>query len=74
MNLHPMLNDYDTVEWRGRKPCGNFQSCVDYQVCFGTGGVVWCKSGVDERVQDPGSAFNMGGEQDGGEGGKMGYI
>jgi hypothetical protein len=31
-------------------------------------------SRVVERVQDPGSVFNMGGKQNGGEGGKMGYI
>jgi hypothetical protein len=43
-------------------------------VCFGTRGVVLCKSRVVERVQDPGCVFNMGGKQNGSEGGKMGYI
>jgi len=43
-------------------------------VCFGTRGVVLCKSRVVERVQDPGGVFNTGGKQNGGEGGKMGYI
>ena len=36
--------------------------------------VVLCKSRVVERVQDPGGVFHMGGKQNGGEGGKMGYI
>jgi hypothetical protein len=43
-------------------------------VCFGTRGVVLCKSRVVERFQDPGGVFNRGGKQNGGEGGKMGYI
>ena len=43
-------------------------------MCFGTRGVVLCKSRVVERVQDPGGVFNTGGKQNGGEGGKMGYI
>jgi hypothetical protein len=43
-------------------------------VCFGTRGVVLCKSRVLERVQDPGSVLYMGGIQNGCEGGKMGYI
>jgi hypothetical protein len=43
-------------------------------VCFGLGGVVLCKSHVVERVQDPGGVFHMGGQQNGGEGGKMRYI
>jgi hypothetical protein len=37
-------------------------------------GIVLCKSGVVERVQDPGSVSNTGGKQNGGEGRKMGYI
>jgi len=43
-------------------------------VCFGTRGVVLCKSRVVQRVQDPGGVFDTGGKQNGGEGGKMGYI
>jgi hypothetical protein len=43
-------------------------------VCFGTRGVVLYKSRVVERVQDRGGVFIMGGKQNGGEGGKMGYI
>ena len=43
-------------------------------MCFGTRGVVLCKSRVVKRVQDPGGVFNTGGKQNGGEGGKMGYI
>jgi len=43
-------------------------------VCFGRRGVVLCKSRVVERVQEPGGVFNTGGKQNGGEGGKMGYI
>jgi len=55
-------------------PRGKLQSSVGYQLCFGTRGVVRCKSCVVERVQDPGCACNMGGTQMGGEGGKMRYI
>jgi hypothetical protein len=36
--------------------------------------VVLCKSRVVERVENSGSVFNTGGIQNGGEGGKMGYI
>jgi len=43
-------------------------------VCFGTRGVVLCKSRIVERVQDPDGVFNRGGTLNGGEGGKMGYI
>jgi len=43
-------------------------------VCFGATGVVSFKSRVVEGVQDTGGVFNTGGKQDGGEGGKMGYI
>jgi hypothetical protein len=71
MNLHLMDLHYDTVECSGRKPRGNIQSWVGYRVCFGTRGVVLCKSRVLERVQDPGSVFNTGGEQTGGEAWKM---
>jgi hypothetical protein len=74
MNLHRMRLHYDTVECSGRKPRGKVQTCVGYQVCFGTRGVVLCKSRVVKRVQDPGGVFNTGGKQNGGEGGKMGYI
>jgi hypothetical protein len=43
-------------------------------VCFRTKGVVLRKSHGVERVQNPGSVFNMGGKQNGGEGTTMGYI
>jgi hypothetical protein len=43
-------------------------------VCFGTRGLVLCKSRVVQRVQDSGGVFNMGGKQNGGVCGKMGYI
>ena len=43
-------------------------------MCFGTRGVVFCKSRIVERVQDPGGVFITGGKQNGGEGEKMGYI
>jgi hypothetical protein len=33
-----------------------------------------CKLHVVEMVQDPGSVFNTGGTQNGGEGGQMRYI
>jgi len=52
----------------------NVQSCVGYRVGFGTTGVVWCKSRVIEMVQDAGSVFNMGRKDDGGVGGKKGFI
>ena len=44
MNLHPKRLNYDTVACSGRKPRGKVQSCVGYWVCFGTRGVVLCKS------------------------------
>ena len=39
-------------------------------MCFGTRGVVLCKSRDVKRVQDAGSVFDMGGKANGGEGGK----
>ena len=44
MNLHPRHQHYDTVESSERKPRVDLQSCVGYQVCFGTRGVGLCKS------------------------------
>jgi len=44
MNLHPRRYHYDTVERSERKPRVNVQSCVGYRVCFGTRGIVLCKS------------------------------
>jgi len=43
-------------------------------VCFGTKGVVLCESHDVKRVQDAGGVFNMRGMENGGEGGKKGYI
>ena len=43
-------------------------------MCFGTRGVVLCKSRDVEIVQDTGCVFNMGGIENGGVGGKKGYI
>jgi hypothetical protein len=37
-------------------------------------GVVLCKSRDVERVEDAGSVLNRGGKENGGEGGKKGYI
>jgi len=36
----------------------NIQSCVGYLVCFGTRGVVLCKSGDVEIVQDAGAVID----------------
>jgi hypothetical protein len=44
MNLHPKHYHYDTVACSTRKPKEIVQSCVGYWVCFGTRGVVICKS------------------------------
>jgi len=44
MNLHPKRSHYDTVACSERKPRWKVQSCVGYWVCFGTRGVVLCKS------------------------------
>jgi hypothetical protein len=44
MNLHSKLYHYNTVACSGRKPRRKVQSCVGYWVCFGTRGVVLCKS------------------------------
>jgi len=84
MNLHPRHQHCDIVQGSGRKPRVNIQSCVGYQVCFGTRGVVFCKSHDVEMVPDAGSVFNSGrkdnggvGRQrkgNGGVGGKRGYI
>jgi hypothetical protein len=38
----------------------NVQTCVGYQVCFETRGVVVCKSRDIEIVQDAGGVFNCG--------------
>jgi len=43
-------------------------------VCFGTRGVLWCKSHDLEIVQDDGGVSNMGGKENGGVHGKKGYI
>ena len=48
----------------------NVQSCVGYQVCFGTRGVVLCKSRDVDIVQDAGGVFNTGSKENGGVGGK----
>jgi len=74
MNLHPRHPHSDTVEHSERKPRVNVRSCVVYQVCIGTRGVVLGKSRDVEIVQDAGSVFNMGGKENGGVGGKKGYI
>jgi len=58
MNLRPRCQYYDTVERSGRKTRVNVQSCVGYRVCFGTRGVVVCKSRDVEIVQDAGGVFN----------------
>jgi len=55
-------------------PRGNVQSCLGYWVCFGTRGVVLCKSRDVEIIQDTGGVFNMGGKENGGVGGKNEYI
>ena len=43
-------------------------------MCFGTGGIVQCKSRDFERVQDSGGVLNMGGKENGDQDGKKGYI
>jgi len=43
-------------------------------VCFETRGVVLCKSLDVKRVEDAGSVLNTGGKENGGVGGKKGYI
>jgi len=58
MNPHPRRWKYDTAECHGRKPRVNVQSCVRYRVCFGTRGVVLCKSCDVEIVQDARGVFN----------------
>jgi len=74
MNIHPRRLHYDTVEYSIQNPRRIVQSCVGYWVCFGTRGVVLCRSGDVEIVQGAGSDFNMGGNGNGGIGGKKGYI
>jgi len=43
-------------------------------VCFGTRGVVLCRSRDVEIVQNAGSVFNLGRKENGGVGGKKVYI
>jgi len=43
-------------------------------VCFGTRGVVLGKSHDVKIVQDAGGVYNTGGTENGGVGGKKGYI
>ena len=50
------------------------QSCVGYQVCFGTRGIVLRKSHDVEIAQDAGSVFHTRGKQKGGVGRKKGYM
>jgi len=55
MILHPRRSHYDTVERSERKPRVNVQSWVGYRVCFGTTGVVLCKSrDVEIRMRSVG--------------------
>jgi len=74
INLHPRHRHYDPVACSGKKPRANIQSCVHYQVCFGTRGVVLCKSCDVARVEDAGGVLYMGGKVNGGVGRKKGYI
>ena len=46
------------------------QSCVGDWECFGTSGMVLCKSRDVEIVQDAGGVFHMGRNENGGVGGK----
>jgi len=43
-------------------------------MCFGTRGVVWYKSHDVERVEHVGRMLYTGGKENGGVGGKKGYI
>ena len=43
-------------------------------MCFGAKGIGLCKSCDIVRVQDAGGVFNTGGKENGGEGGRKGYI
>ena len=58
MNLQPRRYDCDTVERSRRKPRLNIQSRVGYWVCYGTRGVVLCKSRDVQIDQDAGRVFN----------------
>jgi len=52
----------------------NVQSCVGYWVGFGPRRDVVCKSHDVEIVQDAGGVFDTGRKENGGVGGKKGYI
>ena len=52
----------------------NVQSCVGFRVGFGPRGIVWRKSRDAEMVQDAGGVFNTGQKDNGGVGGKKGFI
>jgi len=74
MNLLPKRQHYDTVACSGRKPRGNVQGCVGYQLCYGPRGIVICRSSEVEIIRDAAGVFNAGGHENGGVGGKKGYI
>jgi hypothetical protein len=74
MNLHPRGEHYDIVQCSKRKPRVKVQIGVGYWVCFGTRGIVLCKSRDAEIVQDAAVVFNAGEKHNAGVGGKKGYI
>jgi len=74
MNVHPRRYHYDTVASGRWMHTGNGQSCVGYQVCFGTRGFLWCKSRDVEIVQNAGGVFTTWRNENGGVGGKKGCI
>jgi len=53
---------------------GNLHSVIGNRVCFKTRGVILCESRDVEKVQDAGGVSNMWGKENGGLGGKKGYI
>jgi hypothetical protein len=56
------------------KPRLNVQSWVGYRMCFGTRGVVLGNSHDLAIVQDAAGVFNRGRKDNGGVGGRKGYI
>jgi hypothetical protein len=51
MNQHPRHQDYYTVEYSENKARENVQSYIGYRVCFGTRGIVLCKSTVSREFR-----------------------
>jgi len=74
MSLNLRCSHYDTIKCSGWKLRGNVQSCVAYLLCFGTRGIVLCKSRDVKKVQHAGGVSITGGKENRGVGEEKGTI